>query len=115
MVSNIERHTALIRNEVTLQHIREEYEARAKSLAHFDQETEFQELQKFQTLRTRASPHIYDDRLDWLLNRSCKGSAKWLVSDKSFLEWLDMSNPTLQLLWLRGIPGAGKYSDPRLK
>ena len=112
VVNNIERLTTMMRDEVTLQHIKEEYELRARSLAHFDQETEFQELQKFETLRTRVSPLIYDQRLDWLLNRSCQGSAEWLVSDESFLKWLDASNPTVRLLWLRGIPGAGKYSLP---
>jgi len=108
VVSNIERHTTLMTNEVTLQHIREEHELRAQSLAHFDQETDFQESQKFRTLETRVSPRNYDDRLDSLLNRSYEGSVKWLLSNKSFLEWLDNSNPALRLLWLQGIPGAGE-------
>ncbi|KAK4244292.1 hypothetical protein C7999DRAFT_44010 [Corynascus novoguineensis] len=108
VVSNIERHTTLMRSEVTMQRISEEHEFRAKSLAHFDRETDFQELQKFQLLKTRVSPRIYDDRLDWLLNRSCKASAEWLVTDNIFQGWLDMSNPAVRLLWLQGIPGAGK-------
>ncbi|KAL2130332.1 hypothetical protein VTI74DRAFT_6583 [Chaetomium olivicolor] len=108
VVSLIERHTTWMRSEVTTQRIREEREFRTTSLAHFNKEQDFQELQKFQTLKTRVSPQIYDDRLDWLLNRSCKTSAGWLVSDPSFLEWLDMSKPATRLLWLRGIPGAGK-------
>ena len=108
MISSIERHTTLLRSEVTIQHIREEYELRAKSLAHFDQEAEFQDQQRFQTLKTRISPQIYDDRLDWLLNRSCQGSAKWLLKDKSFSDWLDTSNTAVRLLWIHGIPGSGK-------
>jgi hypothetical protein len=108
VVSNIERHTNLLRNEVTLQHIKEEYEARIKSLAHFEKELEFQELQKFELLKTRVSARLYDDRLDWLLNRSFEGSSTWLVNDATFLEWLDISNSDVPLLWLKGIPGAGK-------
>ncbi|KAH6626209.1 hypothetical protein B0J18DRAFT_443769 [Chaetomium sp. MPI-SDFR-AT-0129] len=108
VVGNIERHTSLMRSEVTMQRISEEHEFRAKSLAHFDKETDFQELQRFQTLKTRVSPRIYDDRLEWLLDRSAKASAQWLVTDNMFQGWLDVSNPAMRLLWLQGIPGAGK-------
>jgi hypothetical protein len=108
VVSNIERHTTLMKSEVTMQRISEEHEFRAKSLAHFDHESDFQELQKFQTLKTRVCPRIHDDRLDWLLNRSSKASAEWLVTDNIFQAWLDISSPTVRLLWLQGIPGAGK-------
>lgn len=93
-----------------MQRISEEHDFRAKSLAHFDHETDFQELQKFQTLKTRVSPRIHDDRLDWLLNRSSKASAAWLINDSIFQGWLDTSNPTVRLLWLQGIPGAGKLT-----
>lgn len=108
VISNIERHTTLLRSEVTMRHIREEYELRAKSLTHFDQETEFQDQQRFQTLKTRMSPRTYDDQLDRLLMRSCQGSAKWLVKDKSFLSWLETSNTAVKWLWIHGIPGSGK-------
>lgn len=92
-----------------MQRIVEEHEFRAKSLAHFKHETDFQELQKFQTLKTRVSPQIHDDRLDWLLNRSSKASTLWLVTDNTFQRWLDISNSAMRLLWLQGIPGAGKF------
>ncbi|KAL1857635.1 hypothetical protein Daus18300_010275 [Diaporthe australafricana] len=108
VISNIERHTTLLRSEVTMQHIREEHELRAKSLTHFDQQAEFQDQQRFQTLKTRMSPRTYDERLDWLLNRSYQGSAEWLVKNKSFLDWLEMSNTATRWLWIHGIPGSGK-------
>ncbi|SPO07346.1 uncharacterized protein DNG_10040 [Cephalotrichum gorgonifer] len=108
VASNIERHTSLLRNEVTLQHIREEHDARTKSLAHFDEETKVQELQKFQSLKFSISPRNYDRKLDELLNRTCKNSTKWLMRDKSFMQWLDMGDPETRTLWMQGIPGAGK-------
>lgn len=97
-----------MREDTTQQHIMEEFAAQAKALAHFEKELEFQEIQKFEMLKTRICPPMYDDRLDWLLNRSCGGSATWLFNEEIFLEWLDVSNSTVRLLWLRGIPGAGK-------
>jgi len=108
VVSNIERHSSLFRNEVTLRHIQEEHEARTRLLAHFDQETEFQDREKFKALRTQVSPVTYDRRLDWLLNRSCDNSAEWLLQDDRFLAWIDISNRATRLLWLQGIPGAGR-------
>lgn len=102
VVSNIKRHTTLMRSEVTMQHISAEHEFRDKCLAHFDHETDFQELQRFQTLKIRVSPRIYDDRLDWLLNRSSKNSAEWLAADNIFRGWLDhlqLSCATVVITW----------------
>jgi hypothetical protein len=54
VVSNIERHALLMRNEVTLEHTKEEHEARTRALAHFEQTKDFQELGRFQALMTRV-------------------------------------------------------------
>lgn len=97
-----------MRNEISFQHIREEHDLRAKALAHFDQVTDAQDLQKFQALRNRVAPRIDDDRLDELLNRLSEGSVQWLMHERTFLDWLDISNQAARLLWLQGIPGAGK-------
>ena len=110
MISNIERHTTMMRSEVTLQHIREEHDIRAKSLVHFDREEDSRQMQKFQNLKALVSPKLYDEQLDSLLNRSFGGSSNWLLGDQSFLDWLDISNTAVRLLWLRGIPGAGRYT-----
>jgi hypothetical protein len=108
VVRNIGRHTTMMRDEVNIQHIREEREVQAKSLAHFEYEADFRQSQKFQNLKNLICPQAVDDRLDWLLNRSLSGSAGWLVSDPVFLKWLDVSDSATRLLWLHGIPGAGK-------
>ncbi|RYP52172.1 hypothetical protein DL768_002614 [Monosporascus sp. mg162] len=108
VINNIGRHTLLMRNKVTFEHIKEEHEARVRSLAHYEQANEFHEDQIFDALRTRFCPSTYDKRLDWLRNRACEGAAKWLLNDRAFTEWLDTSNQSTRLLWLQGIPGAGK-------
>jgi Cdc6-like AAA superfamily ATPase len=51
---------------------------------------------------------LYDERLDWLRNRSFAGGAKWLLRDPGFQKWLDNSNRDTVWLWLQGIPGSGK-------
>ncbi|KAI0402243.1 hypothetical protein F4802DRAFT_618082 [Xylaria palmicola] len=89
VVKHLEQHTTLMKDEVTLLHIRAEYEARTRSLASFEQAAEFQQLQRFQALKTDVSPQTYIDRLDWLVNRSSQGSADWLTGDKAVLDWFD--------------------------
>ncbi|KAJ2997236.1 hypothetical protein NUW58_g707 [Xylaria curta] len=84
VAKQLEQHTASMKDEVTLLHIRAEHEARTRSLALFDQTAEFQLVQKFQALKIEVSPQTYSDRLDWLVNRSSDGSSDWLIS-KTFL------------------------------
>ena len=42
--------------------------------------------------------------------RLCEGTGEWLLRDSTFTQWLDHKNPTSKVLWLEGIPGAGKLS-----
>ncbi|KAH8897761.1 hypothetical protein GQ53DRAFT_637687 [Thozetella sp. PMI_491] len=108
IVNNVTEHVLLMRNEVSIAEIIKADEARATSLVHFDRMQKSQELQNFQGLRTRLSPVLYGQRLDWLRNRVHNGSEKWLFQDKVFLDWLDMSKKDTTWLWIQGIPGSGK-------
>ncbi|KAI0096658.1 hypothetical protein GGR51DRAFT_568277 [Nemania sp. FL0031] len=108
IIKQIAEHALLIRNEVSVAEITKAGEAREKSLAHFNQVQEFQELQRFQGLRTRLDSPQYGERLDWLRNRVHKGSSKWLLKDQVFQEWLDISKKETTWLWIQGIPGSGK-------
>lgn len=101
-------HSNLIKDEVTILDIKEAREARVQSFAHFAETISFQEQQKFHALRARIRPGLFDDRVDWLRNRSAPGCEKWLFRDQTFCEWLDFSKQTAAWLWLHGIPGAGK-------
>jgi hypothetical protein len=96
---------------ITFEHIKEEHEARVQALAHFEQAAQFQDEQKFQALKTRVGPITYEMELNRLRTRFCEGTAKWLIKDKSFKEWLDISNRLTPLLWLRGNPGSGRSTS----
>jgi Cdc6-like AAA superfamily ATPase len=108
VISNFQKHSNLLRNEVTVRDIKEAREARLRSSEHFSKTEAFQELQKYLGLKSRVSPSMYDNRLDWLRNRRTSGCATWLFQDEIFCEWLDASKSTIVWLWLQGIPGAGK-------
>ncbi|KAI5458907.1 hypothetical protein BGZ63DRAFT_389893 [Mariannaea sp. PMI_226] len=108
VVANLEKHSSLMRTEVTFLDIKEAREARVRSYEHFTKAEAAQELQKYFSLKSRVSPNLQDDRLDWLRNRSVSGCATWLFQDERFVEWLDTSKAGSVWLWLQGIPGAGK-------
>ena len=102
-------HSLLLRKEVQLEHIQQEHEARLRSLEHFESVEKAQQLQEYRGMRTEISPRTYDDKLDWLRGRLCKGTGKWLLKDEIFTQWLNASDVSVRLMWLQGIPGAGLY------
>ncbi|KAK1765267.1 hypothetical protein QBC33DRAFT_496016, partial [Phialemonium atrogriseum] len=106
--ANIERHARLLGENITFEHIRREEEARIKSFAEIRESEVFRGKQKFQALETAICPQMYDDRLDWLRRRACPGTERWLARDQVFSQWMDMGSQLTRLLWLQGIPGAGK-------
>ncbi|KAE8391110.1 hypothetical protein BDV23DRAFT_182821 [Aspergillus alliaceus] len=111
VVDNIKQHSGLLREEVTLQDITEARKHRIKSLEEFDKTHKSQQDQKYFSLRGRLSINLYDDRLDWIRNRSVPGCEKWLLNDTAFCKWHDgvnWGNQSTAWLWLQGIPGAGK-------
>lgn len=111
--SHIERHTHLLRNEVSLQHIKEEHEARTKALEYYEESRQFQEQQKFHNLEVLISPRLYDGKLDRLRTTICDGTGKWLFKDSVFSKWLDMTDSSTNLVWLQGIPGSGTWTSLR--
>jgi len=96
-----------MRNEVSLEHIREEHEARIRDFEHYEQTREFQEQQYFSAVETHISPRLYDSELDRLHMNICEGTGLWLQKDKTFCKWLDFSDISTNLVWLQGIPGSG--------
>lgn len=97
-----------MRNEVRLEHIREERDARLKALEHFEKTERSSKHHEFHIMRTAISPGFYDEEFDTIYGRVCEGTGKWLMKDSIFSEWLDVSNLSTKTLWLQGIPGAGK-------
>lgn len=108
MIENLEKHSRLMHNEVTILDITEAREARLRSAIYFTQAETYQQHQKYQSLKSRVSPNLHDDRLDQLRNRCVPDCGTWLFRDENFCEWLNDSENTVVWLWLHGIPGAGK-------
>ncbi|RSL98170.1 hypothetical protein CDV31_012704 [Fusarium ambrosium] len=108
VTKHISRHRELMRTEVRLEEIRAADEARQRELEHFAKAEEAAIKQEYFTLRAHVSPKTYDDELYRYHEAVCEGTGKWLFRDQSFKDWEDQSKPSTRILWLKGIPGAGK-------
>ena len=113
IINRIGRHTTMLRNEVGLEHIQAAYEARASELAHFKELDRRTRQVEYGILETAMAPVFYDKKLDELRGRFCAGTGDWLLNHTTMRQWLDFSQEpenTPRVVWLRGIPGAGKYT-----
>ncbi|KAH7077841.1 hypothetical protein BKA63DRAFT_509181 [Paraphoma chrysanthemicola] len=108
VVGHLQRHTHLLRNEVRLEHIQAEYEFRKKALELFDEAENSHRLQEYQSLRTSMATRKYEEKLQYLDDRSCQDAGLWLMKHIEFCSWIEKSPGSNSVLWLQGIPGSGK-------
>jgi hypothetical protein len=107
VMSHIERHTLLMRNEVRLEHIREERKARLEALEHFERTEISHRRQEYNAIKEAISPRAYEEELYIIRGRICEGTGKWILRDTTLINWLGGSEKPAKLIWLQGIPGAG--------
>jgi hypothetical protein len=98
----------LMKDEVTLQRIRDEHAARQLALEHYDHEAFFRLRRDFDSNQAKIAPKMYYDKLNRLRETICDGTGEWLMKDATFVSWMDMANSSAKVLWLQGIPGSGK-------
>ncbi|KAJ4214083.1 hypothetical protein NW759_010609 [Fusarium solani] len=107
VTKHIARRRELMRTEVRLEEIRAADDARQRELEHFAKAEETAIKREYSTLRAHVSPKTYDHDLYRHHAAVCEGTGKWLFRDQSFKGWVGHSKGTTQILWLKGIPGAG--------
>lgn len=99
----------LMRTEIRLEHIHQEYEFRKNALKAFSKQATETRKQEFGRIKTSLRPREYNDTLYELRGVRSSGTGNWLFSNKAYAEWLDVSQVQSRVLWLKGIPGSGKY------
>jgi hypothetical protein len=109
--THIERHALLMRNEVRLEHIREEHDTRLRAFEHFMNAEKSHRLQQFYAIKADMSPRMYNDKLNWFHSRVCEGTGTWLFQDDVVKDWVDVSIGSSRVVWLQGIPGAGSWAS----
>ncbi|KAJ5740685.1 hypothetical protein N7493_000557 [Penicillium malachiteum] len=106
VISNIERHGLLLRDEVNLEHISNAHQARLVDLDNWQRNFQCQERQEFHEIESFISPRLYDDEHDRFQRSICENTGAWIRRDKTIKKWLDPLQSAIKIIWLQGIPGA---------
>ncbi|ETS80391.1 hypothetical protein PFICI_07920 [Pestalotiopsis fici W106-1] len=105
IVCHVERHTRLMGNNVQIQ---AEEEFRNRALESFRDQRLATTRQEFNRIKTSFSPSRYDNKLYRLRDLRCQGPADWLFDNTTFSKWINGVEQEPRILWIKGIPGAGK-------
>lgn len=108
VAQNIEKHSRLMVEEVTLAHISKAHDEWMAAHRHYDEQREEANQQYFNAIERYVEPRFYDSRLDRLHMSICAGTGTWLTEDETFNWWLDPAESSADVVWLQGFPGAGK-------
>jgi hypothetical protein len=90
--------------------IQDAYEARQRELDHFARQEEINRRQEYDSIERAMQPAKYGEKLDYLCGRIFEGTGDWLIQDPDVNKWLGATNDSPKVIWLRGIPGAGKIN-----
>lgn len=108
-VSNhIARLTRLMRTEISLESIHQEYVFRNNALERFKKDARETLRQEFDRIKTSLRLREYNESLYQLRGERSSDTGNWLFSSREFTEWDHNSQGDSRVLWLKGIPGAGK-------
>lgn len=101
----------MLRNEVRLEHIQAEYEARERDNERFRTLRDSTMRLEYEALVRNLGPPDLDTKLYWVHEEFCEDTGNWLLEDTDMQGWLNGGTDGSQsLIWLRGIPGAGKLT-----
>ncbi|KAI1383676.1 uncharacterized protein F4822DRAFT_84758 [Hypoxylon trugodes] len=108
IASHIGRLIRLMRTKICIGDIQQEYEFRKKALESFKEQKKASRKGEFYRIMTFFAPPRYDHTLNNLHSLRYRGDGHWLFVDKTFVQWRKDSQDAARVLWLKGIPGAGK-------
>lgn len=81
---------------------------REASMKAFESQYEFQLRQDFEAAISSLNARIYDKDMERFKAQMDPASGSWLDNNENFNAWLDSTHRSRRVLWLQGIPGAGK-------
>jgi hypothetical protein len=109
--NDLSRHTALIDRQASLEEYQSAQVARLQSQQYFDEARAVELDRRRTTVQQWLGPTTAQTRHDThvMTRHPCTGD--WLFRDSRFQKWFDFDFCTDPILWLSGIPGAGKKSQ----
>jgi hypothetical protein len=107
ILSDLDQHKALVDSEATATNIAEARAARQAAQIAEETARTHRDKQNILQIREWLDPVNYDAFLA-KLGSPYRTTGIWFVQEDSVQAWLDMTDKSNRLLWLTGIPGAGK-------
>ena len=108
ILHNIRRHKLLVTDEVTLANITEAYKARERAYEEYDKNQQNWDRSNFEEVNRSIAPNTYDHELERFSRKCNKVTGEWLRTEDAFCGWFDLKNSVTRIIWLVGIPGAGR-------
>ncbi|KAF7556261.1 hypothetical protein G7Z17_g1538 [Cylindrodendrum hubeiense] len=108
VIGRMTEHTYHLRNEVRMEAIEEAYDARQLEIENFARSEAADRRQEYAATETAISPTSYGKKLSFLYSRMCEGTGDWLIKEPDLSQWLQVTKGSSKVIWLCGIPGAGK-------
>ncbi|MCJ1431111.1 hypothetical protein MMC27_000462 [Xylographa pallens] len=105
---NIIYHKELLSSEVTVADIRKAFAAHSLALKEYENNSSFREQQDFDSMKVALAPRLYDVDLEQILESRCRNTCKWVFDESLLRDWSIFHKDRVPILWLSGIPGAGK-------
>lgn len=115
IISNIGRHRNLVDSQASIAQIEAFQESRKVDDARFYAEIEAEDMNRFREVYKWLKPaNVETDQYQYLkLRADYPGTGRWLLDNQNFKDWFSPQFPTIPpLLWLNGMPGAGKNTIP---
>ncbi|KAI1119110.1 kinase-like domain-containing protein [Nemania sp. NC0429] len=105
----LERLSVLLAAGVLEGAFKKEHELRKGLMGYSQAQSVENPLELLSCIRTTLNPCDYDTTLEQLEDLRCDQTGAWLFESQPYKDWETGSQADTQILWLKGIPGAGRY------
>ena len=109
---NLERSKQLLLTSADIAHFREAQEARLRFQDYIKEERNRARIERKFRVRSWLKPHLHVTQHHDLrkVREQYPKTTKWIFQELAWKDWLCRSGDTTRVLWLSGIPGAGKLA-----
>lgn len=112
LLSNLERSKQLLLTSADIAHFREAQEARFKFQNYIGEERKKARIERKSSIRSWLKPHLHVHQHHDLrqVRQQYPQTTKWIFQELAWKDWLRTGRDIARVLWLSGIPGAGKLA-----
>jgi hypothetical protein len=112
IIGNLAKHRHLIETQASLSEIESARKAREIQRDHYEAELGHEDMRRRREVNNwLRAPRMEDEQHEFdKLRAKYPGTGEWLLEHPVFKDWFDPQFAVIPpLLWLNGIPGAGKF------